>query len=448
MHPQIEIGSRDRRQNRREMRRSQRQDRRAKNKELKEQGYSFIERRRIIRNMRRRDFQRRRVADARTRMQELDRKVQTPKEERLQARGRDGAASSAPLPPPPMAPPRVPGRVLDQPLLRPGPRVMPPPRAMPPLLPPPVRHQAAAPPWEAELDPSYSPAPAMPAWGPQYVDYVDPYETQVYEDANGGQTFVAPDGTVYYDADGDSFELEADEWAGEVFDLAGELAGELQRQPTVAGAVIGADEFEDVVEALGRAYLASLRAVAEADGWEPQELAEDEKIIMDATNLVSGTIGLAIEGEVGAAGAALAAIPALAALSAPILNARRNAQDRQDGRRDRRQDRIEERLKELKQYGPRAGILADGEWGPSTDTENIRIRAKVGRRAAVVNVGHGFYLLHDVDERTPVDEIQAKMSTAANATIAALGVVVPPAPLAGLIGGCSGGCTCKKRLGW
>ncbi len=409
---------------RRNKRRHQRRSRRDYNKKLKSKGYSWAQRRRMVRNRRRYDRNARKGGVAKRRMRELDHKVESPRERRQLSRRR-GGRSGAPPPPPappgsptaawpltprwapqaparvpgrarPMAPYREPSRALSVVPARPGPTVVPawdvPERAL-------------------EVD-SYSPYDSYDAYDP----YVDAMENAVLVDEG------------YWDNDPIEYDYD-------VADVAGEIAG--MAYARLSGGHIGSDDdAESVIDDVGLRLLAEIKLYAVQDGWTPRELEHEAAKVIDATNAVEQAVEVSggMDG-IGAAGA-LMAIPALASLAAPFLKAKVKANERRSARGGRRGDRrrkrqerraqdLEERIDELERLGPGSGVLdvSTEDWGPSAKSDNVLVRARHGKRAALASLGSGYYLVREVGPDEPQAAVQTEMSRVAALATPALSAI-------------------------
>ena len=277
--------------------------------------------------------------------------------------------------------------------------------------------------WDDELewmqtDPLFAPD----AWDPTGVD---PYDDAILIDVDDHDIVPIGDEELW------------DEFDEDVFDVAGEIAGDLSALAT-SGAVGDANteirDLEGLIEQLGNTKIKSLKLIAEMDGWNPAALERDAQVIADAVEAVQDAMDeAAAEGaiagvEFGAGGltAALASIPLLASAVPRLLDAREDADARQDGRRGRRRRRRDQReadrdreLAELQAVADkhRSGTLdlsdADGAgWGMSARAGDVIVRAKLGKRAAIANAGNGFYIVREVPEGLSTDTIKAQMAAA------------------------------------
>ena len=414
---------------RRGKRRNQRRARRDYNKKLKSKGYSWAQRRRMVRNRRRYDRNVRKKGVANRRMRKLDRNVESPRERRMQAKPKK-KQGTAPLPPPPPPPPSsrafpptprwgpssssmVPGRGRPMPL--PG----------PPLLPGPV-----APPRGPSIVRARPGPSVVPAWDvPERALEVDAYDT--YEPYD--PYYDAMENAVLVDEgywDNDPVEYDYD-----VADVAGEIAG--MAYEALSGGHFGADDdVESVIDNTGLRLLAEIKLYAVEDGWTPEELAVESAKVIDATNAVEQAVEVSggLDG-IGAAGA-LMAIPALASLATPFLEMKAKANERRAARGGRRNDRrrkrqerraaeLEERIEELERLGPGSGVLDVNaeDWGPSAKTDNVLVRARHGKRAALASLGNGYYLVREVGPDEPQAAVQTEISRAATLAAPALSAI-------------------------
>ena len=250
------------RQYRRTTRREQRRARRAYNQKLKQQGYTWAQRRRMVRNRRRFDRNVRRKGVAERRMQHLDRNVESPRESRQLARMRQqrGAPERAPVPRP------APQQVRRRPM-------QPAPWAMQPLVPAPW-----APPVPVRPQPGPTVIHARPR--PTVVrDWDVPERALEWDDGYemDDPWLDAMENAVLVDEgywDNDPVEYDYD-----VADVAGEIAGRAYAR--ISGGAIGADDdVESILDDVGLRLLAEVRLFAHEDGWSPQTFqAEAAKII-------------------------------------------------------------------------------------------------------------------------------------------------------------------------
>ncbi len=412
---------------RRNKRRNQRRSRRDYNKNLKSKGYSWGQRRRMVRNRRRYDRNARKGGVAKRRMRELDHNVESPRERRQLAQRRGGRGGA---PPPPPAPPRA-----ASPAWPPAPRWGPQSRAMIP-----TRARPMAPYRETSRGPSMvqaRPGPTVvPAWdvperaleADSYDPYdpYDPYEpTDPYVDAMENAVLIDEG---YWDNDPVEYDYD-------VADVAGEIAG--LAYSALSGGHIGADaDVESLIDDVGLRLLAEIKLYAVADGWTPRELEHEAAKVIDATNAVEQAVEVSggLDG-IGAA-AALMAIPALATLAKPFLEAKVKANERRASRGGRRGDRrrkrqerrandLEERIHELERLGPGSGVLdIDTEgWGPSAKSDNVLVRARHGKRAALASLGSGYYLVREVGPDEPQAAVQTEMSRVAALATPALSAI-------------------------
>ena len=492
---------------RRKVRRNQRKKRRDLNKKLKAKGMGWGQRRRIIRTRRKSDRSARKQRVHKVKQRNLDRELGKHSARAEAARRRRAqqaaAAARAGIPPLPASP--VPasggGSVMD--LLGPGPA--------PARWPTPGRgaglpgRGAGLPGRGAAMRPaSYAqPAPyAQPAWAQParaplppprvprgyYEQQVDPYYDDYFTDdplfdpysADGVDVY---DDYVLVDVDGidrvprEDRELWS-EWQEDVVDVATELAGELAAV-SVAGP-IGADPVA-VLHDLGQRKLVQLKLFAEVDGWNPVAYQRDAEVVVEAVNELTEAMDeaaaaaadtdTALAGaHVGAAGAlALASIPMLASFAPKLIEAKQAREDRQVKRRRRRKNRRAERQAEreeaqqariaqleaekaqLEAMGAGAGVydMDDGEWGARATAGGVSVRAKLGKRAALAELGNGFYLVREVADGVSEVALIGQMQAAVSAAQAA--ILATPAAIQGPInvGGCGGrpghcGCGCAS----
>ncbi len=191
-------------------------------------------------------------------------------------------------------------------------------------------------------------------------------------------------------------------------------------------------------EQVGKQYLDTLWAIAHEDGWNDLAYQRDAEVVVDAVNAaVEAFDDAAVEheakiagmaGEFGVASAALMAIPAIAAMVPSLVSARQKSADRKGNRKNRRADRaakradkaeahtatLEAKLQALEEQGAEAGVfdLEDGEWTARAHAGSVAVRAKVGNRAAIADLGSKFYLVHEVAEGVPTAVIQSRMNAA------------------------------------
>ncbi len=378
----------------RQQRRNQRDKRYAMNRKLKRQGKSWTERRAIIRRRRRADRSDRKAAHHLRKAEQRDR-VLRPQDRaggrRARAQNRPGQTTVAPgsgmsIPRQPAGSPfpfarppvvRPGGGVFRPPVRRPSPgygarmpgaarSVMPPMSAPYPSAP----YPSAPYPSSAYADPYASSSYPMDpyAMDPYAMDpyAMDPYAMDPYAMDPYGMGLVDPydDNAILVDIDNvdyASFAGESevwDEFAGDVVDIAGEIAGE------IAGAgvsgLIGEDEdaggglinLEELVEKIGRRRIRELKVVATIDAWPQEAFERDAAAIVEAVNAVEDALEEAIEEtdavsgvHVGAAGllASAAALPVLSSVIPKLVGARGDQEERRDRRRRRRQRNADQR---------------------------------------------------------------------------------------------------------
>ena len=418
---------------RRNKRRNQRRSRRDYNKKLKSKGYSWAQRRRMVRNRRRHDRNSRRGGVAQRRMRELDHKVESPRERRMLAQQRPG--QGRPTSSPPTRSPNPSTATWP-----PAPRWAQPSTALVPARARPMATSRGPSVVQARPGPTVVPAWDVPeraleadSYGPYdpYYDAYDQYDDRFYNTVD--PYYDAMDNAVLIDEgywDNDPLEYDYD-----VADVAGEIAG--LAHASLSGGHIGADDdVESLIDDVGLRLLAEIKLYANKDGWTRRELDHEAAKVIDATNAVEQAVaGSGGMDGVGAA-AALMAIPALAALATPLLQAKVKANQRRstrggrrNDRRQKRQDRqandLEERIHELERLGPGSGVLdvtAEG-WGPSAKTDNVLVRARHGKRAALASLGHGYYLVREVGPDEPQGAVQTEMSRVAALATPALSAI-------------------------
>ena len=415
---------------RRSKRRNQRRTRRDYNQKLKGQGYSWAQRRRMVRNRRRYDRNARKTGVAKRRMRELDHKVESPRERRRLAQPRTPQTGP---PPPPASPSAAPWR--------PTPRWAPQsPRAVP------GRARPMAPSWGPSVVQARPGPTVVPAWDvPERALELDSYEVyDPYTDAMENAVLVDEG---YWDNDPVEYEYD-------VADVAGEIAG--AAYTALSGGHFGADgDVEALIDDVGLRLLAEIKLYAVEDGWTQRELQHEAAKVIDATNAVEQAVEVSggLDG-IGAAGA-LMAIPALASLATPFLAMKAKANERRTSRGGRRNDRrhkrqakraeeLEERIEELERLGPGSGVLdVDTEgWGPSAKSDNVLVRARHGKRAALASLGSGYYLVREVGPDEPQAAVQTEMSRVAALATPALSAIQAVsgdvAPRCRCQGGCHG----------
>ena len=263
----------------------------------------------------------------------------------------------------------------------------------------------------------------VPAWDvPERALEVDSYTP--YDSYEPSDPYMdAMENAVLIDEgywDNDPAEYEYD-----VADVAGEIAGRAHAR--LAGGPIGDDEdVESIIDDVGLRLIAEIRVYAHQDGWSPQTFQAEAAKVIQATNAVEDAVSSSGALDGIGAGAALMALPALASLAQPLLQARAKALERRNDRDDRSNERrlkrqarraedLEARIHELERLGPRAGVLdIDAEdWGPSAKTDNVLVRARNGKRAALASLGRGYYLVREVSPDEPQADVQSEMARVA-----------------------------------
>lgn len=319
--------------------------------------------------------------------------------------------------------------------------------------------------YEQQVDPYYDDYYVDdPLYDPYSASGVDVYDDYVLVDVDGVDRVPREDQELW------------SEWQQDVVDVATELAGELAAV-SVSGP-IGADPVA-VLHDLGQKKLVQLKLFAEVDGWNPVAYQRDAEVVVEAVNelaeamedatLAAEDAAAAAGGvagvHVGAAGMALASIPVLASIAPKLIEAKQNREDRQVKRRRRRRRRqaerqaereasqaeriaeLEAQRAELEALGAKAGVydMDDGEWGARATAGGVSVRAKVGKRAALAELGNGYYLVKEVAEGVSEVALVSQMQAAAAAASSALSAT--PAAIQGPInvggcGGAPGGCGC------
>ncbi len=301
--------------------------------------------------------------------------------------------------------------------------------------------------WDDRYEPIYE---DFPEWDPAPNGY-DNWDYDPYDDA----ILIDVDGVEFLDRDDQEL---WDERANDIIELAGEFAGEVIAMSGEATLEFGAElDPRKLFEHVGKQYLDTLWAIAHEDGWNDLAFQRDAEVVVDAVNAaVEAFEDVAIEneakiagfaGEFGIASAALMAIPAIAAMVPSLVSARQKSADRKGNRKNRRANRaskrankaeqhaadLETKLQVLEEQGAEAGVfdLEDGEWTARAQAGSVAVRAKVGNRAAIADLGSRFYLVHEVDEGVPTATIQARMTAAVASASAA--IQATPAAFAGAI---------------
>ncbi len=92
---------------------------------------------------------------------------------------------------------------------------------------------------------------------------------------------------------------------------------------------------------------------------------------------------------------------------------------------ERRAAELEERIEELERLGPGSGVLDvhAEDWGPSAKSDNVLVRARHGKRAALASLGNGYYLVREVGPEEPQAAVQTEMSRAATLAAPALSAI-------------------------
>ncbi len=301
--------------------------------------------------------------------------------------------------------------------------------------------------WDDRYEPIYE---DFPEWDPAPNGY-DNWDYDPYDDA----ILIDVDGVEFLDRDDQEL---WDERANDIIELAGEFAGEVIAMSGEATLEFGADlDPRKLFELVGKQYLDTLWAIAHEDGWNDLAYQRDAEVVVDAVNAaVEAFEDAAVEneakiagfaGEFGVASAALMAIPAIAAMVPSLVSARQKSADRKQGRKNRRANRaskrankaeqhaadLETKLQALEEQGAEAGVfdLEDGEWTARAQAGSVAVRAKVGNRAAIADLGSKFYLVHEVAEGVPTAVIQSRMNAAVASASAA--IQATPAAFAGAI---------------
>ena len=63
------------------------------------------------------------------------------------------------------------------------------------------------------------------------------------------------------------------------------------------------------------------------------------------------------------------------------------------------------------------------DWGPTAKTDNVLVRARHGKRAALASLGNGYYLVREVGPEEPQAAVQTEMSRAATLAAPALSAI-------------------------
>ncbi len=411
-HPPV-IGDRQSRQQRRADRRA----RRAYNRQLKNEGLTFFQRRRLIRNQRKQDRLQRRAgrverrADRRlgridNRLQRLDQRVETPQETAILRQHEQGQGQGLPpeydLTPRPALPVRYPAGQGYAP--RPGRRYAGPRRNVGP----------------DDYDVPWNDA------DPNDGDYIDPTDDDGYIDIE--------DENPYYD----DVLVDVDGGTGPTINgMGGIISGEGWAMSRAARVELGREFIGQLVRIAGEPALPGPTRWAPCGPWArptpaPAWSRAAAQVCPTPPSGASWPWSRAWWPPSPSASPSGGARDR--GLLAAIDTMRERGRERREQARIQRGYQTQQAVQHRQVYGPEQGVLNDsGQWGPSVSTGDVIIRAAQGKRAALADLGNGFYLVRPVASHEPAADVQAKMGTAASLASKALSV-------ASVISGCACGC--------
>ncbi|MBL8614241.1 MAG: hypothetical protein JNM72_01410, partial [Deltaproteobacteria bacterium] len=217
-------------------------------------------------------------------------------------------------------------------------------------------------------------------------------------------------------------------------ELYGEISGDLMNflaRPRFSGVEFSGALIEGAVQGIGQAKLNQLADIAAADGWSRAEYETVAGAIVDTV------------GSVAAIATASAAL--LPNLVDKVRERRREGKgllaaidDLRDDGKGRRADRAEKRADRAEARAENKGVLniEDGTWGPAASTENVSVRARLGKRAAIAELPGGFALVRAMEGGESAEAVAAQMRRVLEAARPA----AEGAAIAGPLFGCACGC--------